>query len=422
ALSLLAYDLAGEQAGFVLGTALAIKMIAYVGVSPLAAAVAQRLPRRAFLIALDVVRGIMALSLAFVDQVWQIYMLIFLLQSASASFTPAFQATIPDVLRDEPAYTRALSLSRLAYDLENLISPVLAAVLLSVISFHWLFGATAIGFAVSALLVLSVTLPALRSDASGDRFLRRTTKGMRAYLATPRLRGLLALNLAVAASGAMVIVNTVVYVRGVLGFPEADVAIAFAAFGAGSMIAALSLPRLLDRVADRPVMVAGGASLVAGLVILSLVPISGQAGWFGLLVIWFVLGLGSSAILTPAGRLLRRSSHQENRPALFAAQFALSHACWLLTYPLAGWAGQALGLATTAGVLAVLGLIGTAIALTVWPRHDPEVVAHVHTNLPADHPHLRDAYPTGEGFRHAHYFVIDAYHDRWPGSPSSHAR
>ena len=36
ALGLLAYDLAGADAGRVLGTALAIKMIAYVVVSPLA--------------------------------------------------------------------------------------------------------------------------------------------------------------------------------------------------------------------------------------------------------------------------------------------------------------------------------------------------------------------------------------------------
>ena len=38
ALGLLAYDLAGADAGAVLGTALAIKMIAYVGVAPVAQA------------------------------------------------------------------------------------------------------------------------------------------------------------------------------------------------------------------------------------------------------------------------------------------------------------------------------------------------------------------------------------------------
>src|SRR5918998_2248001 len=177
ALALLAYQLAGADAGAVLGTALAIKMIAYVGISPVAGAFADRLPRRAMLVALDLVRAAVALCLPFVDQVWQVYVLIFVLQSASAAFTPTFQATIPDVLPDEKEYTKALSLSRLAYDLESLLSPTLAAVLLTVISFHWLFGGTVIGFALSAALVLSVTLPQPKRVERQGGIYDRTTRG-----------------------------------------------------------------------------------------------------------------------------------------------------------------------------------------------------------------------------------------------------
>ena len=72
---------------------------------------------------------------------------------------------------------------------------------------------------------------------------------MRLYLATPRLRGLLALNLAVAAASAMVIVNTVVMSGARSAATGATSRGRWAAFGAGSMLAAL-LPRLLDRVPD----------------------------------------------------------------------------------------------------------------------------------------------------------------------------
>ncbi len=266
ALGLLAYHLAGPDAGLVLGTALAIKMVAYVGVSPAASVFAEWLPRRGFLIALDAARAVIVLLLPLVDQIWQIYVLVFLLQSASAAFTPAFQATIPDILPDEAEYTKALSLSRLAYDLENLISPALAAALLTVAGFHWLFAGTAIGFVLSALLVRSVVLPALAAGERGSGFYERATKGVRYYLATPRLRGLLALNLAAAAAGAMVLVNTVVYVRGILNRDDTDVALALAVFGAGSMAAALTLPRLLERISDRLVMLCGAAGLVLGLI------------------------------------------------------------------------------------------------------------------------------------------------------------
>src|SRR3546814_20756935 len=57
ALGLLAYDLAGADAGLVLGTALAIKMVAYVVLAPIAAAFAERLPRRGVLVALDLIRA-----------------------------------------------------------------------------------------------------------------------------------------------------------------------------------------------------------------------------------------------------------------------------------------------------------------------------------------------------------------------------
>ena len=131
ALGLLAYDLAGSEAGAVLGTALAIKMIAYVGVAPIATAFVEHLPRRFMLVALDLVRAFVAVLLPFVTQIWEVYVLIFVLQSASAAFTPTFQATIPDILPDERDYTRALSLSRLAYDMESLVSPMLAAAAMS---------------------------------------------------------------------------------------------------------------------------------------------------------------------------------------------------------------------------------------------------------------------------------------------------
>ncbi|WP_337179379.1 MFS transporter [Hydrogenophaga borbori] len=396
ALSLLAFELAGQSAGLVLGTALAIKMVAYVGIAPVATAVAQRLPRRQLLVALDLVRAAVALSLPFVTQIWQIYALIFLLQAASASFTPTFQATIPDVLPDEQEYTKALSLSRMAYDLESLLSPMLAAALLGVMSFHALFAGTVLGFLASALLVASVTLP---GPAAAERrgFYDRTTRGLRIYLATPRLRGLLAINFGLAAAGAMVFVNTVVLLQAQWGLPQNALALALASFGAGSMVAALGLPRLLERWPDRPVMLTGTAALcvlmVAGIWLTSYPP---------LLLLWFMVGVAYAIAQTPSGRLLRRSAHPTDRPALFAAQFALSHACWLLFYPLAGWAGAHWGLSATFGVLGAAVLLALCVAWRLWPAEDPEVIEHHHE----------------DGTRHAHAYWIDDQHPHWPASRS----
>lgn len=232
ALGLLAFDLAGADAGLVLGTALAIKMIAYVGVAPFAAAVSSLFPRRTFLVGLDCVRAGMVLFLPFVSEVWQIYLLVFLFQAFSAAFTPTFQATIPDILPDERDYTNALTLSRLAYDMEALVSPMLAGALLAFMSFHFLFVGTALGFLASALLVLSIVLPVATGEA-GQSFVSRLTSGAKLYLKTSRLRGLLALSFAAASAGAMVIVNTVVLVKERFALGDAEVAIALRFTGSG---------------------------------------------------------------------------------------------------------------------------------------------------------------------------------------------
>ncbi|WP_441247884.1 MFS transporter [Kitasatospora sp. McL0602] len=370
ALSLLAYDLAGGHAGSVLGTALAVKMIAYVGIAPLVTALAHRIPRRTLMVAADLTRAGVALLLPFVGQVWQVYALIFVLQSASAAFTPAFQSVIPEVLPAERDYTRALSLSRLAYDLESLASPLLAAALLTVVGYHWLFWGTTVGFLASATLVVSVVLPRPGAAQHDGRVAARAARGSRLFLAVPRLRALLALDLAVAAAGAMVIVNTVVYVRDQLGRPAGDVAVALGAYGAGSIAVALLLPRLSDRRPDRTIMIPAGFAVAPLFAALGVVTVAGPAGWRWpvLLALWAAFGAVSSLVLTPTGRVLREAVADDDLPAVFAAQFSLSHGCWLLTYPLAGWLGATAGLGAADAALGALALAAAVLAARAWPR------------------------------------------------------
>ncbi|MFX0573700.1 MFS transporter [Nocardia nepalensis] len=416
ALGLLAYDLAGGAAAAVLGIALTIKMLVYVTVAPVVAAYADRLPRRTFLVALHLVRAAVVLALPFIDQIWQIYVLIAVLQTASAAYTPTYQAVIPDILPDEREYTRALSAAQLAATMETLLSPMLAAAALTVMSFHWLFVGTAIGFAVSAALVAASKIPNA-TGTSEDSFRDRITVGMRIFAATPRLRGLLGLNLVVAAAGSVIMVNTVNYVRDTLGGTQSGVAMLLAANGFGTMLIALALPRVLDRTGARPVMLTGAAILLAGLgaaIALSLAS-AGDWRWGAAIAVWATVGAGTAAILTPTGQLLRRSTQAADRPAIFAAQFSLSHLAWLLTYPVTGWLTTTAGFTTTWVTLALFAAVGIAVALRMWPRTDPEVITHLHPVGAIAPERLGDAELVDERFyRHTHAFVIDAEHRVWP--------
>ncbi|MFF5712559.1 MFS transporter [Streptomyces sp. NPDC012756] len=389
ALGLLAYDLAGPRAGMVLSTALTIKMVMYVVIAPLAAAYVDRLPRRTFLFLLDAVRGSVVLALPLVTEVWHIYVLIGLLQAASAAFTPTFQAVIPDIVTDEAAYTRALSASQVASAMESLLSPVLAAVALTFLSFDRLFLGTSAGFLVSALLVLSTRIPDAR-PSTHTRAWDKAAAGIRTFLRTPRLRGIMALNLVVASAGSIVVVNTVNHVRDELGGSQSDVAWMLSASGTGTLLAALVLPRVLDRIAARTVMVTGALVLprvldrIAARTVMvtgALVLLGGTATavtlfatglitWAGTAIVWAVIGVGMALVITPTGKVIRASVGRNEIPEAFAAQFSLSHLAWLVTYPVAGWLGTNAGFTLTWSVLTALAGTGAIGALLLWPRHE----------------------------------------------------
>ena len=426
ALALLAFDLNPSDAGLVLGFALAIKMIAYLVVAPVVGGYAHRLPRKTWLAGLNIGRALMVGVLPFCQEVWQLFTVIFFLNALAAGYTPVYQALLPDILPEEKAYTQALSLSRLAMEMESLLSPALAAFLLLFVSYDLLFQVNSAGFVLAACFLLCVTMPISRgSDRTGGAW-QHVSFGIKSYLRTPRLRGVLLLNLALSAAGAMVIVNSVVYVRAVLGLAEELVPLLMLAAGVGSMVAAFALPSLLERFNDRPVMLSGGVILVLSLL----------AGLFdptyqGLFPLWFFIGAGSTMILIPTGRVVRNSCQESDRNDYFSANFALTHGMWLVGYLLAGSLGGSLGMTLTFLVLAMVAIIATGLAAFVWKPQDKHELWHEHPEMEHLHPHYHDEHHQHEhqGWegpephvhphyhekqKHRHRFVIDEHHCHWP--------
>ena len=121
---------------------------------------------------------------------------------------------------------------------------------------------------------------------------------------------------------------------------------------------------------------------------------------------------------TPIGRLIKQSGNDEDRPALFAAQFSLSHACWLITYPLTGWAGARLGLSPTFFILSVIAGMALLACSIVWRREHSDQLLHNHNDLSVWHPHFIQ-YPAVDRSNrlnrlHRHHYVIDHLHRVWP--------
>jgi hypothetical protein len=232
-----------------------------------------------------------------------------------------------------------------------------------VMSYHGLFAGTVGGFVASALMVRGTAIPV--GDRAPGR--QRWLVGMQIMLTDNGLRALIAMNLAVAAATGLVMVNTVVYVRDLLGGGEVAVAMMLAGYGAGSMVLALLVPRLLGACTEHAVMLAGAGIAAAGLLVTS-ATLAAAPNWAVLAGNWVALGAATSMVNTPAGRLLRRASTDTTRTAVYTAQFSLSHAGFLVTYPVAGWVGAAVDQGLAAAILAILDSFAALAAAWIVAR------------------------------------------------------
>lgn len=366
-LALLAFNLEGNRSSVVLGTALAITMAAYLCVIPIARALGRRLPRQGSLVALDLARTAAVLSLPFVSHVWQLYALTLVLQVCSAASMQIIQFTIQDVLPAKGDADRALLLARPGFDIESLLSPTFAAVLLTLGSVTWLFGWAAAGFMASAALVLPIHLPPpIRSQAQYQG-LSETLRSLSEFLRTPRFRGQMALNLSAAAGSGMVVVNTVAYVQGNLHRSSSLVAAALAVFGLGSLVVAAIHTRFLGRRVERSLIMAGAGLSTAGLFSgAGVAQLQGDSAWMGYLAVVLAIGIGYSMVLIFGGHLLQAEPNRAGQSPALARHFTLSHACWLIAYPLAGQLAARVGMGTTFVLMGALSALGLSAAVASW--------------------------------------------------------
>ncbi len=425
ALALLAYNMAGSEAGRVLGIALACKMIAYVFFAPIIGAVIHRFSRKSFMITMDILRAFIILLMPFVSEIWHIYLLIFLLNFFSAGFKPVFQAVIPDILEDDEQYGKALAYSRIAYDLENILSPTLAAIGLLFFSYTGLFVFNSVAFLISAVIILFTILPKSKHVERSGNVLNEISYGMKAYFKTPRLRSLLVLYIGIALASSMIIVNTVIYVKDYLGETDSSLALLFAFSGLGSMLMAFLYPKLAKIMNDKTITQLGIIILSISLFYMSMEP-----SLIFALSAWFLVGIGLSLSQIPSGKIVNMSANPKDRTAYFTAQFSLTHLCWLIGYLAAGELVLLFGFGFTAIFFGCIVVFCYLYSVLFWPDEDHQnILLHKHKSIVHTHTHNHDPHhehhnhPMETTHEHEHHhpevvhkhpFQIDLHHQNWP--------
>lgn len=337
-LALLAFELAGKDSAVVLSVALTLRVTAFVILSPIAGAIADRLDRKIILVIAHISRMVIVGAMPFVNAVWQIYILVFALDVCNAFFTPTYQATIP-LVTGKSEYAQAIALSAATYQLLGIFGPGIAGIVSAWIGTRQVFFLDAISFLIAALLIF--TLPN-QLKVNQHENLEKSVKGAIAQiigdikegtirLANNVIRYALFLQLVVAITGAQVLVSTVSYVQGTLKLSSIEYGWVMAAFGIGATIAAV-IVGMIDKKFERTTLV--GVILTT----LAVLP-TNYVGLVSMIILWVIAGMGQVFVNLPTQTLIAEQIPENLQGRVYGAHFAWSHLWWEVAYLIAGWLG-----------------------------------------------------------------------------------
>jgi NRE family putative nickel resistance protein-like MFS transporter len=195
------------------------------------------------------------------------------------------------------------------------------------------------------------------------------------------------MQLVAAIVGAAILVNTVSYVQGNLQLGKLEYGAVMAAFGMGATLASVGLGNFSPTL-NKTVLPRFGAILMT----LALLP-ANWAGLGGLLLLWFIAGVGQTLVNVPTQTLIANRVDVNVQGRVYGAHFAWSHFWWAFSYPLAG----CLGGYFSAWAFLGSGLIGVAlwwVANLLW---QPARYYASSNGLWHDHEHCHD-----EHHQHSH--------------------
>jgi MFS transporter, NRE family, putaive nickel resistance protein len=387
-LALLAFELAGEQSGTVLAVALTLRVTVFVLLSPIAGVLADRYDRKLLMTWTHLARMIVVCLFPFVTQVWQIYLIVLMLNIFYAFFAPTYTATIP-LVTTEADRSQAISLASATSQLLNVVGPSLAGSMAAFVGTRQVFFVDGLTFLLAAILI--VTLPrklTVSQNSAVPKTIHQTIADIRmgtvCLFADAPMRYALAMQLITAIAGAEVLVNTVGHLQGSLHGGKLEYGWVMAAFGLGATLAALSSGYLKQKVS--PVFLISGGAVVMTLAVLP----ANFVSLGGLLVLWAIAGAGQTLVNVMVQNLIADRVSTEIQGRVYGAHFAWSHLWWVFAYPVAGWLGQYLPRYN----FVVSSLVGLILLILVWLALRPQMFAHLQQGQWHEHDHSHDEHHT----------------------------
>ena len=331
---------------------------------PLLSLFADRCPRRTVMVVCDAARGLLVLVMVVPGvPVWGLFVLASLVALLGPPFEAARGATVPEVL-PAPLYPVAQALSMGSLQAAQLLGFAVGGLLVTLQPGAWVLALDAATFLVSAAVLQRFVAWRPGAQDAGEltarTWARESTQGLRLVAGTPDLRRLLGLSTIVAA---------VTVLPESLAIAQAD-ALGRTPFVAGLLCAALPLGTVVGAaVAGRPGARNDRLVLVRPLGLLASASCAAcllEPGLAGLVVLWFLAGIGAGGLLPANVAFVLRVDPALRGRALSVAQVVLQVGQGLAVAAGGVLAGL-VGPPAAVGWAGVLGLVGVGAMSLRWP-------------------------------------------------------
>jgi MFS family permease len=351
--------------------------------SPFGGALADRIPRRAALIAGNLLAGAVALAIAILvatgrDSPWILTLLVTLQGSVSAVIGPFQQAILPDLVPPSE-FLAAVSLNSAQFNLGRVVGPALAGVAIAAFGYPVAFVANAASFlaVVVALSFVHLSPPPRRIEQIG--LLASLRLGVRAARAEPGCRAAIGTIAVVALSASPFIALVPVMAHrlthgGARGIASAT-GLLTTAQGIGAVVGALAVAPLAARFGRGRMLISSLVVLPPVLVLYGFAPTLALA-----LPALFVVGLVYIGVLSGLSTVVQLRVPAELRGRILSLYMVALGVAYPIGSLVQGPIADSLGLAwTTAGAGALL-----AIALVLMRLLRPGVFQTLAAPVPTE--------------------------------------
>lgn len=335
--------------------------------SPFAGTFADRINRKALIISMDVFCGILLLLTGYLSyfkilNIWHVNIIVCLKQIAQAFFTPAINASIPNIVKKDEI-VKANSMNQGALNLSIILGPALGGILIALFGAAWVFIADGLSYLISALAAAFVYIPKIKREINGKTsFFFDVKDGFNFVKSNSTLFGILLLAAALNFFAGPIDVGIPVLANKILKVGAAGLGYLFTAWGVGAVLITLylsvfkiSLKRYLQVMFG--LVISGGCFLMMGMLV----------NFKALLLVFGLSGFVVALINIHINSFLQESTPDEMRGRVFGFVTMLCGALMPISMGLSGWAIEGAGFSTVFIVMGIAIIAGGIIFLKI-PR------------------------------------------------------